>query len=194
MRPVDIVIPTLTRKTGISIGNLAIACSGHPDVRLIVIEDSERKGFTNTVNRGMRKARSKSDICLLNDDVLKYQFSWLVILQNKLHSSKMFGIAGPSGPSGTKPLCTGRIGDTGCKSVHHIPFWCVLIKRSTFKLLGLLDKRYIHYASDNQYCDDVRRKGLLNIWVKDVYLWHRKHGSGLRKKWADHDHAIYRRR
>jgi len=85
------------------------------------------------------------------------------------------------------------IGGTGIEPVNHIPFWCVLIKHAVLAQLGPLDSQYIHYASDNDYCDRAAAAGWQSVWVRDVYLEHQAHGSGFIHEWMKHDHEIYNR-
>lgn len=88
----------------------------------------------------------------------------------------------------------GRPGQTGTEVVRQISFWCVLMKREMLNELGLLDEAFIHYCSDNWYCEVMRRKGWQCIWAKAVFLVHQKHGSGLQGKWRGHDRKVLFRR
>lgn len=189
---ITIVIPTLDVARGESTGKMALA-TARCEARLIVSHDLDRTGFTKTCNRGMRQAK-EGDICLLNDDVLKFHHGWLATLQRALHHRKDYGIAGPSGGSSTAPMRGGRLGMEGLQEVRHMPFWCVLIKRTLIDEIGLLDEAFIHYASDSMYCDNTKRAGFKIVWVKDVYLEHQRHGSKLIGKWQKRDQALYRKR
>jgi GT2 family glycosyltransferase len=190
---ISIIIPTLDRAVGEDAGRLA-QLTAMTKCEVIVSHDVTRQGFTKTVNEGIRRAHKSHDICLLNDDIRWYAYGWLWTLRRALYADKRFGMVAPSGPSNTAPLAHGKIGDSGLQPVKHIAFWCVLIKRQCLNDVGLLDEAYIHFASDNQFSDDATRKGWKSIWCKDVYLHHRKHGSGSRNKWKKHDQALYRRR
>jgi len=185
MNPVAIIIPTLDEATGNVTGQKALL-TAHCDARLIVVGGPKR-GFTKTVNEGLAQLKPNEDACILNDDVSGFQLGWLNILQRALYSKKDYGIVGPSGKSAAISRI-GRFGETGLKAVEQLSFWCVLIKSTVIDQIGILDKRFIHYASDNEYCIRARKHGFKIVWVKDVYLEHVGHGSGLIQKWKVHDH------
>jgi GT2 family glycosyltransferase len=196
-RQIDIIIPTLdlsrANKTA-ELASLTGKLYGRPQVNVIVVLDEDRDGFTSTVNEGLELTRPGSDVCLLNDDVYKFQYGWLAFLHRALHSNKKIGIVGPSGKCASSQG-RGQLmpGDTGLKSVSNVSFWATLIKREVIDDIGLLDKRFIHYASDVYYCYCARKKGWKVMWFKSVYLWHRHHGSGLQSKWKRHDQKVYKR-
>jgi len=183
VKPIAIIIPTLDQAKAKATGRLALLSAGC-DARLIVVDGPER-GFTKTVNEGLRQTTNE-DVCLLNDDVTRFQHGWLAALSAGLYSKPRYGIAGPSGKSAAKSR-EGRLGMTGIEAVHQISFWCVLIRREVIDEIGILDERFIHYGSDNEYCRRAARKRWRCVWIKSVYLVHKHHGSGLRMKWKQHD-------
>jgi GT2 family glycosyltransferase len=142
----------------------------------------------------MRRADKACDICLLNDDVEVFHYGWLATLRTALYHRKDFGMVGPSGGSNTKPMNAGRLGDSGLQVVHHLPYWCVLFKRAMLDDIGLLDEAFVHYASDNFHCDTARKHGWKVVWCQDVWLGHKRHGSGLQSQWKKHDQDLYRQR
>ena len=184
---IAIVIPTLDAKRGAETGRLAQLAAGC-DTRLIVVNGPAR-GFTKTVNEGIRQTTDE-DVCILNDDVRGFQYGWLATLQAGLYSKPRFGIAGPGGKSATAPARGGRPGMAGLEAYRQLPFWCVLLRRQMINEVGILDKRFIHYCSDNEYCARARRKNWNCVWVRSVFLKHDHHGSGMRSDWAKHDRAI----
>jgi len=189
--PIDIIIPTLDHVTGASTGSLALLTAGC-DARLLVVNGPQR-GFTATVNDGLARARADADVCILNDDIHWFTHGWLEILRRALYSNARYGLACPTGKSRTAPMAKAHIGGTGIEPVNCIPFWCVLIRHAVLAQIGPLDSRYIHYASDNDYCDRAAAAGWQSIWVRDVYLEHQAHGSGFIHEWVKHDHEIYNR-
>ena len=190
MNPIAIVIPTLSAKRGRDTGRLAQATAGC-ETRLLVINGPKR-GFTKTVNDGLRQLEPNEDVCILNDDIDRFHHGWLAAMQRALYKNKRYGIVGPSGHNAGVTR-EGVLGMSGLEVVKQLSFWCVLLKRKMFDELGLLDERFIHYASDNEYCMRATRAGWKCVWIKDVYLYHQHHGSGLIQKWKSHDHAILRR-
>ena len=191
MRSIAIVIPTLDKTRAEDAGKLALAMAGcSVPVRVLVSHDKKKQGFTKTANQGMRAACSSEDICLLNDDVLEFQYGWLEILRKVLYSNAKYGLSGPSGACGAVPMKHGRRGQSGIEVVRQISFWCVLMKREMLNELGLLDEAFIHYCSDNWYCHVMRRKGWKCVWARAVFLVHQKHGSGMQVEWRNHDRKI----
>ncbi len=186
--PIAIVIPTLDKKRGQATGKLAQLTAGC-DTRLIVVAGPKR-GFTKTVNDGLRQTTTE-DVCILNDDVTRFQHGWLAALHKGLYSKPNYGIAGPSGRSASESR-TGRVGMRGLQICNQLSFWCVLIRRKTLNAVGLLDERYIHYCSDNAFCTRARKKGWRAVWVRSVFLEHTHHGSKLQGKWKQRDQRIYR--
>ena len=187
---INIIIPTLDIIQGYNVGDVAQATAGI-ETRLSVVLDKNREGFTKTVNQGMR-TWPDGDVCLLNDDVSAFPMGWLANLYRTLRRRGV-GIVCPSGNSSTRPMCDGAAGMFGVVEVKQIPFWCCVIKRSLIDKIGYLDERYIHYASDNDYCDRARAAGFKLVWMRDVFLTHRQHGSGQIQEWKRHDQRLYRR-
>jgi GT2 family glycosyltransferase len=185
MNPVAIIIPTLDEAHGKRTGKLA-TLSAACQTRLIVVAGPKR-GFTKTVNDGLRQLEPGEDVCILNDDVTGFQHGWLATLQRALYSNAKYGIVGPSGKSAAISR-TGTRHDSGLQKCEQLSFWCVVIKRAVIDKIGILDERFIHYASDNEYCMRAIKKGWQIIWVKDVFLKHVGHGSGLQTKWKQQDH------
>lgn len=192
MNPILIVIPTLNKTKGESIGKLALAAAGcSVPVRVVVVHDIKKEGFTKTANKGMRASRNDEDICLLNDDVLEFQPGWLEVLRQVLYSNPKYGLSGPSGKCAAVPMKGGSLGQSGTLVVNIISFWCVLMKRAMLSELGYLDEVYIHYCSDTGYCCRMKENGWRCVWAKAVFLTHEFGGSGYKKKWRKHDRKIY---
>lgn len=195
MRDIAIVIPTLDFAKGKDTGKLARTLAGcQVAVRVVVALDEHRQGFTKTANWGMQQASADEDICLLNDDILKFQFGWLEILRRALYSNPRFGISGPSGRSSSHPAGKAGPGLFGVEEVKQLSFWCVLFKREMLDELGLLDEVFIHYCSDTWYCNVMRQKGWKCAWARSAFLEHRHHGSGIPGDWKEHDRKIYFKR
>lgn len=155
----------------------------------IIVHDARGDGFSRTVNRGWKQAQG--DAMILNDDIEWFAYNWLDTLQRALYSEGGYGLAGPSGKSSTKPMCYGWPGQSGLEVVDHLPFWCVLVKQAVVDRIGHLDEAFIHYGSDNYYCKQAAAAGYASVWVRDVFLKHTHHGSGLILKWKEHDDQIW---
>ena len=187
---ITIIIPTLDEEKGQETGKLAISKAGC-DANLIVVA-GERRGFTKTVNDGLQLVTS-DDVCILNDDIVDFQQDWLIKLSNTLHSDPKYGIVGPGGKSATDPARHGKPGMTGIQECNQLSYWCVLIKRQVIDKIGILDNRFIHYCSDNEYNDRARKAGFKLVWVKSVFLKHVHHGSGLIEEWHKKDREAFKR-
>lgn len=195
MKGITIVIPTLQHSKGEATGKLALVTAGcSMPVKVVVSVDKHKQGFTKTVNAGMRQVSPGDDICLLNDDVSEFPYGWLEILRKVLHASERYGLSCPSGASAAKPMNSGRPGMSGTAVVPQASFWCVLLRAQMVRQLGLLNEEMIHYCSDNWYCDMMRKAGWKCIWAKEVFLKHRKHGSGMQSEWRAHDRKVYFRK
>lgn len=186
--PITIVIPTLSYEKGLECGKRAVATAGC-EVDLIVVA-GEPRGFTKTVNEGIRQVPA-GDVCILNDDITTFQEGWLRQLQGTLHSSDNIGIVGPGGKSGTDPARHGRPGMVGTEECEQISYWCVVLKRLMLEQIGLLDERFVHYCSDNDYNNRARKAGWKVVWDRSVYLKHEHHGSGVREDWLKLDQRTY---
>ncbi|MFO7858383.1 MAG: hypothetical protein R6V11_05605, partial [Ectothiorhodospiraceae bacterium] len=181
---INIIIPTLNRAQAEAVGAAALANAGC-EARLI-ISDGPKRGFTKTVNDGIRQTES-GDVCILNDDVSGFPYGWLAVLEKGLYAKKNYGIAGPSGKSATAPASKGKPGMDGLETCRQLAFWCVLIRREVLDKIGLLDERFIHYRSDNEYCHRVRKRGWACVWVRGVFLAHKHKGSGHQREYLKND-------
>jgi len=188
---ISIVIPTLTKTRAEKTGALAKLTAGC-DTNLIV-SYGPRDGFSKAVNRGLAQT-NREDVCILNDDILWFSPMWLEVLRRGLHVADRCGVVGPTGRSSTAPMKHGWFGQTGIMEVDHLPFWCVLVKRKAFDAAGYLDEAFIHYGSDNWFCWTIAQHGMTCAWVKDVFLEHEHHGSGMIQEWKDHDDLVMKRK
>jgi GT2 family glycosyltransferase len=158
-------------------------------------------GYTYAVNRGIELANANNDVLLLNNDAV-VSFGSLEMLSKALYSSEEYGIAAPAQvlPANTEtinihvPYAVSEVEMDVNISVHHknlknipifydgspmvvdyVPFFCVLIKRSTISLAGLLDqKNGRHYRSDRSYCSYIKSVFNLSvIYVPDSIVYHK---------------------
>jgi GT2 family glycosyltransferase len=192
MRDICIIIPTLDKEKAENVGKLAQLSAGL-DTRLEIVYETEARGFTKAVNRGLKRTLPTEDVCLLNDDVYRFPYSWLAVLREALYTEQHYGIAVPSGDCASS-MKNGIIGGSGLQVVNTVPFWSALIKRDVIEKLGFLDEEFIHYSSDTWYCIEARRAGWRSLWVKSVYLWHEHEGSGFRTEWRANDSNVFKRK
>lgn len=187
---ITIIIPTLDEEKGLETGKMALEKAGC-DASLIVVA-GEPRGFTATVNEGMQQV-TDDDICILNDDIEKFQQDWLLKLSTAMYSNLKYGIVGPGGRSGTEPAKKGTPYMTGVQICDQLSYWCVLIRREVINQIGILDSRFIHYCSDNEYNNRAKKAGWKLVWVKSVYLRHKYHGSGLKSDWQARDKETFKK-
>lgn len=182
------MIPTVQPDLAEDTARLAQLTAG-VETEIAIVHDKHSDGFSHTVNRGWKQAQG--DVMILNDDIEYFQYNWLNTLHRALYSDPSYGIVGPSGKSSTKPMCYGWAGQGGLEVVDHLPFWCVLVRRDVVDRIGYLDEAFIHYGSDNYYCKLAAKAGYKTVWVRDVFLKHTHHGSGLIFEWKEHDDLVW---
>ncbi len=132
------------------------------DFELIVVDDaspldhnfpvtsihSENKGYTATVNAGLKKTKG-SVIIVMNDDIVITQECYDRIVKHFLHHSH--GIVSPADTASSPDDRFGAL---------------FAMNKATYKLLGGLNERYTHFFSDRAYYDRAKR---LKI---DITKWH----------------------
>lgn len=193
MRDVAIIIPTIDPARAEATGRAAVQAA-NVCCETLICEDVARWGFTRTVNWGLTQVESDQDALLLNDDVGDFPDGWLRDLAWRLHSAGDIGMVGPAGDITTAETQGWKPSDKGTVEVPHLSFWCVLIRQEVLSELGPLDERYIHYASDFDYCDRARQHGWRLLWDRDVVLTHALAGSGTQVAWRAHDLSLYQYR
>lgn len=155
-----------------------------------VIVDVSGEGFTATVNRGL--IGCIGDVCLYNDDALPLTDGWLASLKEEMdwRSALRVWFAGPSGPCRTAPQNGGRIGDLRRpRLVKHLAGFCLLVKAEAVQLLGGLDERFTHYASEVHWQRQCwHDHGARALWVPSVYVNHQLHLP--HQEWWEHDQAL----
>ena len=187
-----IIIPTLDKELGQSTMVNARATADYPTKGIVVWDEHER-GFTATINEGLKDVLPDEYIVILNDDVYGFPYGWLRLLIETFSVDPTYGIVGPSGKCASSTQ-QGTIGGSGFVSVGMLPFWCVVVRPDVFEQLGLLDYELIHYSSDTWYCYLARNHGWKLIWNRYVYLWHTHKGSGFRRAWRTRDYETFSRK
>ena len=179
-----IVMNTMTLAIGGATMAQAAATCGVP-CHVYVEVDKKREGYTKTINRALAVATGTPYVCCINDDVSFPQQDWLRRLIEALEEDPRHGIAGPSGNCATRQN-RGRLGDArGIYELEYLSFFCTVFKRTVLDELGLLDEDFIHYGSDNDYCERARLAGWKCIWVRDIYVEHDR--SPVIPDWKERD-------
>lgn len=182
MMRAEIIIPTLNPARATETARHAVTTAGVESVPHIIV-DNERRGFTRTVNQGLRSLFEVDYIVLLNDDV-RMSENWLFRL---IFYARKFSalFAGPSGACRTPPQCAGRPGDQRSpRIVSHVAGFCLLadwraLEKSRHRYL---DQRFRHYGSD---VDWQWRSGGRSVWVPSVWCAHELHAP--REPWWTQD-------
>jgi GT2 family glycosyltransferase len=190
---ITILIPTLDWYKADETARMALDCAGVRAEALIEL-DTDRQGFTKTVNRGLRK-RNGDDIVLFNDDC-KPSDNWLLNLYTEMQRfyAHRAWFVGPSGPCRTIPQNSGRPGDKRrSRLVQHLSGFCMLIHRDVISAFGELDSRFIHYGSDV----DLQRRAAKHykarsLWVPSVFVDHELHQPHM--EWWNHDQELLRQK
>ncbi|MEK4360321.1 glycosyltransferase [Paenibacillus sp. FSL M7-1455] len=150
-------------------------------------------GFVSTVNRGMKY--SNNDVILLNSDT-EVTPRWLSKLDQCAYSSHRIATVTPFTNNGT--ICSvplfGQDNDipegysvsSFSEFIEKISFkeypiiptavgFCMLIKRSIIKEIGLFDDVNFNmgYGEENDFCCRVIEHGYINVLADDVFIYHK---------------------
>lgn len=159
-----------------------------PHPRLTIILNDENRGFSAANNQGFALARGKF-LCLLNNDTV-VAGSWLSTLVRHLQVNPDVGLVGPVTnaidneakiPAGYRNLldmpawaATYCQNKSGClEDISMLAFFCVVMPRSVFETVGLLDERFgIGMFEDDDYNRRVRAAGFKIKLAQDAYIHH----------------------
>ncbi len=121
----------------------------------VYYRNEENEGFTKTVNRGLMMAFGQKEVevvIIMNDDIILTEECFV-------HFSKMKGLQIAS-PRDTASSPDDRFGS------------CWGITREAYELLGLLDEKFRHYFSDQEYYDRAKKAGVEIIKWNSIVLEH----------------------
>ncbi|MEA4853359.1 MAG: glycosyltransferase [Christensenella sp.] len=167
-----------------------VAQSG--DHRIQVIQNEKNIGYLRTCNKAI--ALSNCDVVLLNSDTVVTE-GWLAKMLACAYSRDNIATVSPFTNSGI--LCSvpvigeeNRIPSKMCladyaqmiekiseKAYPVLPSsfgFCMLIKRSVLKEIGMLDEIYNKgYYEENDFCCRARGAGYDNVLCDDTYIYHK---------------------
>lgn len=168
----------------------------------VKIRHKSNLGFSRAVNAGLRAARGEY-LAVVNSDVVFFD-GGLRGLAACLDSDPSAGACGPltnrtvgvqrvvldpkveKKPSSLSFFAQAmRMKFTGeAFEVHRLVGFCLMIRRSAYESVGLLDERFgTGCFEDFDYCLRLRQAGWTLKAAKDVFVWHRHHAS-----FGGHDH------
>jgi GT2 family glycosyltransferase len=129
--------------------------------------------FSRNVNLGIQAC--SGDVLVCNDDVEFTQAGTLHTLASLLITHPNIGILSPNVDGVANGVfCSGAAIQ---ETKHYISFVCVLIRRSVFDKIGLLDERYTEYGSEDvDFCRRAQHAGFTLATTSLVTVSH-KHCS-----------------
>lgn len=144
---------------------------------LVVITNTQNKGFAPSMNRGLQAA-SAPYVVLLNNDV-EVPKGWLGKLIKGFDARPSIGAVGPLSTAEKQIQWEGQhIGKRGVYlGIEYLAFFCVVFKREVIEKVGLLDKGFTPaYGEDEDYAIRMRRAGYGLALHTDVLVKH-DHGQ-----------------
>ena len=243
MRRVDIIIPiynafedlqicleSLYKHTDLQKNRLILINDNSPDERIrpfldvqekenvIVIHNTENKGFSNNINIGMSQS-SDNDVILLNSDTILTK-GWVEKIVACAYSKPEIGTVTPLSNNAT--LCS--VPDLFEENV--LPEWmsvdkaadiveacslrkypritvahgfCMLVKREVINLIGNFDAETFGrgYGEENDFCNRAEQMGYIHVMCDDTYIYHSGTKSFVSKEKAkyieEHQKILYDR-
>jgi len=170
-------------------------------------------GFAAANNQGLRTANGDYLVLLNNDTYVTP--GWIRTLINHLKKDRSIGIIGPVtnniGNEAKIDITYSDMEDMICKaanytnrhigqtySIQTAAFFCVMIPRSTYNLVGELDEDFGRgFFEDDDYCRRVEQQGLRIVCADDVFIHHHLSASfntlknEERQKLFENNKAIY---
>jgi len=220
-RPVTIIMPvyngheclgscfeSIIRNTDLALNSLILIDDGSTDARvreylakirkwrngrnIQVLWNRKNLGFTQTVNRGMK--RSPQDVILLNSDTIVTR-NWTNKLQRAAYSSPRVATATPLSnymtingipePFRFNPVPEDMTVDTFADFLDHISLryypkipagvgFCLYVKRSVLDEVGYFDEKRFGrgYAEETDFCMRALKKGYIHVLDDATYIYH----------------------
>jgi O-antigen biosynthesis protein len=170
----------------------------------VLTENEQNKGYTPTVNVGLRQCKGDF-IVTLNSDTIVTE-GWLLGLVRCFKTDPTLGVVGPLSnaaswqnvpqlldensqfavnelPAGWTPdemaLLVRRVSKRSYPVVPFVNGFCFMIARQAFDAVGLLDEATFPtgYGEENDYCIRVAEKGFKLAISDDTYVFHAKSKS-----------------
>ena len=169
-----------------------------------LIEHEKNRGYTFSVNTGLRASKAPYVITLNSDTIVTN--GWLIGLMRCINSAPEVGIVGPlsnaaswqnvpflydsQGGFAVNELRTGLtvedmamfVMEASAKTYPRMPFvngFCFMIKREVIDSIGYMDEENfpVGYGEENDYCIRAIDAGFELAIADDVYVYHAKSKS-----------------
>jgi glycosyltransferase involved in cell wall biosynthesis len=145
----------------------------------VVVPESDFN-FHKFLNIGISKATGDF-IALCNNDLIFYKGWFNEIYQVARGHSKIMSFS----PASKKPVFTKALNfELGYKVRTHVMGWCIVVRKSLFDTIGLLDEKFDFNYADNDYAmtlklNNVKHAVVFNSYVKHVEREERATETGL---------------
>jgi GT2 family glycosyltransferase len=140
----------------------------------LAIRNTVNLGFIKAVNQGIRVSNAQY-IVLMNNDTEAVD-GWLDKLRRPLNRWPIVGLSGPL--TTTPDSWQGKWKARGAAPhllapARMLAFFCVMIRRSVFEKIGVLDESYgVGFGDDDEYCRRAERAGIRLALVQDLVIPH----------------------
>lgn len=177
-------------------------CSSRPQFSLI--ENYENKGYTKTVNIGLRKCKGDYIVTLNSDTIVTD--GWISYMVRCMKSDITIGVVGPLSNAASWQNVPNLLDENNQFAVNELPTdwepddmalvvraaskchypkvpfvngFCFMISRQAFEIVGLLDEETFPtgYGEENDYCIRVAQSGFSLAICDDAYVYHAKSKS-----------------
>jgi len=146
----------------------------YPDTVQVLVPD-EPFNFHAFLNIGIGKS-SGSVIALCNNDLIFHQqwMSHILTIKKQHPSIKSFSPRDTNNPYTTTKPFNNRHTDfvLGYDVRSHIAGWCIVVDRSIFETIGLLDTTFEFYYADDDYAMTLRKHHLKHALVLNSHVTH----------------------
>jgi len=148
--------------------------------KIEVIRNVNNLGFTKAINQGIKLYRN-CDIIPFNSDSIALP-NWIENLYIAAYSRNKVALVCPRHIIGNGVKKNTAINNltspqpfydkNGYRLMRWAGFTCVYIKRSALEDVGLLDEKYWHFSSDEEWCNRARMKNWSIIYCNTASVKH----------------------